>query len=183
MRFRRSIPRAFTLIEVMIVIAIIAIVMTASIPMVWKALSKDPMAKAVNDMIEGCKTARDRAILQNKPYDFVIRTRGETEAEVAIEASQIRGETAAPAGGTETRIHDSGSLMGGFPRLIGDEVAIRMLAVNFVDLVEDPNANEARIRFFPNGTSDDFTVVLEYRGLRRTVTVDMITGTAYELIK
>jgi prepilin-type N-terminal cleavage/methylation domain-containing protein len=184
MRIGRTTPRGFTLIEIMIVIGIIAVVMTAGIPMFWKALAKDSMAKAVNDVLEGCKTARDRAILQNAPYDFIVRTRHDLEAEFNVEASQIRGQTgAAGTGSAAPAAHGPTSLMGGFPRVLSDEVAIRMLAVNFVDLVEDPNASEARVRFFPNGTCDDFTIVLERGAVRRTVTVDIITGTAYELIK
>ena len=37
----------------MIVIAILAIIITAGIPMMWKAMAKNQMAKAVSDVIEG----------------------------------------------------------------------------------------------------------------------------------
>lgn len=166
----------------MIVIAIIMVITTAGIPMVWKALTKDPLAKAVNDVLEGCKTARDRAILQNRPFDFVIRNREENKAEMNVEASVIKdnsGGAPAPAPAKVT-MGEPGSLVGSFPRSLGEDVAIELLAVNFIDHMD---TSEARARFYPNGTSDEFTVTFNRRGIRRTITVDIITGRAYELIK
>lgn len=162
----------------MIVIAILALVMTAGIPMMTRALSKDQLAKAVNDTLEGCKLARDRAILQNRPYDFVIRNRSEHDAEMAVEASVLKvagptpGVTAASVGTKEV-----GSLVGDFPRKLGKDVAIELVYVNLVDLM---NASEARVRFNPNGTSDEFTIIYAFNGKRRTIKVDIITGSAWE---
>jgi len=56
--------RGFTLIEIMIVLAIIMIIMTIGVPSVMRGLTRDDLSRAMNDTIEGCKTARDRAILQ-----------------------------------------------------------------------------------------------------------------------
>ena len=171
--------RAFTLIEVMIVISIVAIVMTAGIPMMWKALAKDQLASAVNDVIEGCKAARERAILQDRPYDFVVRNKNETDTEMLVEASKIRDPSGLAFAGGDTPIRDTG-LIGGFPRQLGADVIVELVAVNFIDHM---GASEARARFYPNGMSDDFTIVFQHNGRQRTVTVDIITGTAYELIK
>jgi prepilin-type N-terminal cleavage/methylation domain-containing protein len=179
--FRATTRRAFTLVEVMIVIAIIMVVTTAGIPMVWRALAKDPLAKAVNDVLEGCKTARDRAILQNRPFDFVIRNRDENDAEVAVEPSKIKDSSglAFPGSATATG-SEPGSLIGAFPRKLGADVAVELLAVNFIDHM---GASEARVRFYQNGTSDEFTVAFMRNGVRRTITVDIITGAAYEVLK
>jgi prepilin-type N-terminal cleavage/methylation domain-containing protein len=190
--------RAFTLIEIMIVIAIIMMVITTGIPLVTRVLNRDPLAAAVNDTLEGCKLARDRAILQNRPYEFVIRNRGENDAEFAVEPAKIKaagpttassttsssstastisgasGETPAPAGSTK----EVGSLVGDFPRKLGKDVAIDFLFVNFIDLMD---ASEARVRFYPNGTSDEFSVSYSYQGKRRTIKVDIVTGAAWEV--
>lgn len=180
MNFRSPKRSAFTLIEVMIVIAIVGIVMTAGIPMMWKALSKDQLSKAVNDVIEGCKTARDRAILQNRPYDFVIRNRSEKDAELTVEAARIKDPSGLAFPGSDKPMREPGSLMGDFPRKLGDDVMIELLDVNFVDHM---GATEARVRFYPNGTSDEFTILMKKDGVQRHVRVDIITGTAYEVVK
>jgi hypothetical protein len=38
------------------------------------------------------------------------------------------------------------------------------------------DAEEARVKFFPNGTSDDFTIVLESSAGTRKVSLDCITA-------
>jgi prepilin-type N-terminal cleavage/methylation domain-containing protein len=177
---RPSSRRAFTLIEIMIVIGIIAMVMTAGVPMMWRALAKDPLAKAVNDVLEGCKLARDMSILQNKPYEFVIRNRTENDAEMLVEAAKIKDPSGLAFPGSDKPAHSAGSLASAFPRKLGEDVAVELLAVNLADMME---ASEARARFYPNGTADEFTVVFHRNGVRRTVQVDIITGAAFEVIK
>jgi type II secretory pathway pseudopilin PulG len=176
----------------MIVIGIIALVMTAGIPLMTRAMNKNQLAKAINDTLEGCKLARDRAILQNKPYDFVIRNRTETEAEITVEEAREKdpgatpsamagtsaGTTAAPAGTAAGSGKNPGSLLGDFPRKLGDDVAVELVYVNMIDHMGAP---EARVRFFPNGTSDEFMVTFAYQGNRRTVKVDIVTGAAWEV--
>ena len=171
----------------MIVIGIIALVMTAGVPLMTRAMNKNQLAKAVNDTLEGCKLARDRAILQNKPYDFVIRNRTENDAEITVETARLKdpgatasamaassaGTSAAPASSTK----DPGSLLGDFPRKLGDDVAVELVYVNMIDHMD---AAEARVRFYPNGTSDEFMITFAHGGNRRTIKVDIITGAAWE---
>jgi hypothetical protein len=164
----------------MIVIAIVAIVITAGIPMMWKALAKDQMAKAVHDIIEGCKLARDRAILHNRPYDFEIRIQGEHEVDLNVESAKIKDPSGLAFPGSDQSVREPGSLVGDFPRKLGDEVNIQLLDVNFVDHMA---AAEARVRFFPNGTCDEFTVLLERAGAQRHIRADIITGSVYEVVK
>src|SRR4051794_23869388 len=67
----------FTLIEIMIVLAIIMVIMTMGVPSVIRGLSRDDLSRAMNDTVEGCKTARDRAILHGVPYEFVLTSEGQ----------------------------------------------------------------------------------------------------------
>ena len=60
----RLAPRAFTLIEIMIVVGIMGIVMAMSVPIVYKVWRKAPMRQAVKDIVEVCSHARARAIMQ-----------------------------------------------------------------------------------------------------------------------
>ena len=65
-------PRAFTLIEIMIVVAIMGIVMTMSVPVVYKLWRKAPLRQAVKDIVEVCSHARARAIMQGQVTEVVI---------------------------------------------------------------------------------------------------------------
>src|SRR6266851_341727 len=69
----RPAARAFTLIEIMVVVAIIAIVMTIGIPfMKYTFVGGEGIDKAVRDVKEACSHARANAILNGVETDLVI---------------------------------------------------------------------------------------------------------------
>jgi hypothetical protein len=147
-------------------------------------MQKNDLARAVNDVMEGCKMARDRAILQGIPYDFTLSGAGEMnispapirDANMPSKPGGEFGETVSPP---TVEAIPSGTVMSGFPRKLGEDVMIQLIDVNFIDHMQ---AEEARVRFYPNGISDHFTVVLNWQGKQRTVNLDIITGTPEELI-
>jgi prepilin-type N-terminal cleavage/methylation domain-containing protein len=180
MIFRSTTRRAFTLIEVMIVLMIVGIVASAGIPMIWKAMEKDQMAKAMHDVLEGAKLARDRAILHNRPFDFVIKVHAENEVEMDVESAKIKDPSGLAFAGSDQTFKEPGSLMGKFPRKLGSDVIVRMVDINFIDHMQ---AGEARVRFFPNGTCDEFSLILEHHSLQRQIRADIITGSVFEVVK
>jgi prepilin-type N-terminal cleavage/methylation domain-containing protein len=70
--------RAFTLIEIMIVVAIMGIIMAMGIPSLVRASRKEGMRKAVSDIVDACSDARADAILNSKTSDMVIRPQDRT---------------------------------------------------------------------------------------------------------
>jgi Tfp pilus assembly protein FimT len=163
--------------EIMIVIAIIAIIMTTGIPSMVRALQRDDLARAVHDTIEGGKTARDRAILQGIPYEFVLRENGEMDVRALPPEQRISMTVDSKAASTAKL---QGAPYSGFPRKLGEDVMIQMVDVNFVNHMQDA---EARVRFFPNGTCDEFTVVYAWKGKQRTVMADIVTGEVTEFVR
>ena len=162
----------------MIVVAIMAIVMTIGLPSMFRALRKDDLARAINDTIEGCKTARDRAILQSVSYEFVVRENGELDVRQLPAEPGSRAAFARPSGSAPAALPSAP--YAGFPRKLGEDVMVQLIDVNFISHMERP---EARIRFWPNGTSDEFTVVYAWIGKQRTVMVDLVTGQATEFVR
>jgi type II secretion system protein H len=65
--------RAFTLIEIMIVVAIIGVIATISVPSLLSTMRKEGMRKAVSDVTELLATARAQAILKNETTTVSFR--------------------------------------------------------------------------------------------------------------
>lgn len=172
--------RGFTLIEIMIVVAIMGIMLTAGIPVINRAFNRDELGKAVNDIVEGCKAARDRAILQGVPFEFVVKEDGELAVEVARDNDPSQPSQTQPTAARSTaRIAEW--IGADFPRKLGEHVAIELIDVNFIDHM---GVDEARVRFYPNGTSDEFTVVMATaKAGQRQISLDVVTGLADEVVR
>ena len=166
----------FTLIEIMIVVAIMAIIMTMSVPIVYKVWHKAPMRKAVSELVEVCSNARARAIMHSTMTEVVFHSDdGRFEVSGGGGApSPGGGQIAAPMSGMPTA---SGSGMSG---QIPENVAIASLKINGVRYVprEDVDVHEARVRFYPNGTCDEMRLVFlsdagEFQGVFLEITTSL----------
>ena len=170
-RFRHG----FTLIEIMVVVGIAALVMATAVPFVWSALKKDPMRQATSDVVEACSHARARAIFGGTPTELVFHPQART---MSIQAAPNPSPSASGGDGGQavSKVPTPPGGSADFSARIADEVFIEELAVNFLPYKD---AEEARVRYFPNGTSDEFTVILNYRGTQmRKISLDVITGLA-----
>src|SRR5215469_7583162 len=76
--FRVS-ERAFTLIEIMVVVAIMGIILAAGIPSLYGFLHKAGLRKTTSDIVETCQSARSVAILGGSPTELVFHPREGTE--------------------------------------------------------------------------------------------------------
>ena len=130
-----SFAKAFTLIEVMVVVAIMGIILAAGIPSLYGFFHKEGLRKTVSDIMETCQSARSQAILSGSPVDLVFHPK-----EGTCEAS-------ASGGGYGAWAHSAKF----------EDCSIEMLDVN---LQECKDFESAKVRFFPNGTSDEMTLVL-----------------------
>ncbi|MEP6664328.1 MAG: type II secretion system protein [Verrucomicrobiota bacterium] len=70
--------RAFTLIEIMVVVAIMAIIMAMGVPSVVNAMRKEGMRKAISELTEACNAARAAAIMSGSTAELVIHPRDRT---------------------------------------------------------------------------------------------------------
>jgi prepilin-type N-terminal cleavage/methylation domain-containing protein len=183
--------QAYTLIEILIVCAIIGIVMTMSIPMLYYKLHPDSMKAAVENMMEACSHARASAILNASPIDLVIRAgnpgepttlsiQAATYAKPAFAGEEVESPSVS---GEDWRMPErragpsAGNAPINFSAKIPDSVAFELMEVNFQDAME---YEQVRVRFYPNGTSDEFKCLLfrPATNERRLITVEVVTGLA-----
>lgn len=157
-RRHRLLPSsAFTLIEIMLVVGILAIVLGMAVPPLYRGMSKEPMRQAVSGVMDACTAARSAAILEGKTVAVVFHPQTRIFAAESGSLSQKPGASS------------SGQ--------ISDSIGIEMLDVNMMEYRE---AEVARVRFFANGTCDEFTLILqsdkgEYRKLSMEPTTGIIT--------
>jgi Prokaryotic N-terminal methylation motif len=143
--------RAFTMLELMIVCAIMFIILAMGVPAIISATHRDPMSQAIVDITDACEGsaghagARSVAIMNGKQTLLRIFPR-------------------------ERRIQADG----GFSATFSDRVTFRFLDVNFMNCLDQ---DYAEVRFYPNGTCDEFTLILQAdTGESRKITLDAITS-------
>ena len=167
----------------MIVCAIMGVVLTIAIPTIYRYFHPESLEGAVRSLMEACSHARAHAILHGNYTELVIHpidrtfqvTQGSTPApsapgEARLESHNVAGEEwrmqdrdPAPAAGT-----------GIFNGKISDKILIEMVDVNFV---EHKDMDVARVRFYPNGTSDEFTIVLRGENDQwRKISLEVVTA-------
>jgi Tfp pilus assembly major pilin PilA len=140
----------------MIVVAIMGIVMTMSVPIVYKVWRKAPLRKAVADVVEVCSHARARAIMQGNMTMVVIHPKVNRLDVVSSAASPPRstGEDGAPTGVSVPAATGSG-----LSAQLPSEVIIQELDINMSG-VEFRDVETAIVRFYPNGICDEMKMVL-----------------------
>ena len=157
----RSLP-GFTLIELMMVVAIIGLMVASGVPAILSITREAPLRKAVNDVKEICGRARAQAILQGQTMTVVFHPR--------LRQMDFSGgtSTSGPVAPT-TRVSQKPVTATEFDT----RVAIEGLGINNLDFTD---SEEARVRFFSNGTSDEMTLVLSSSGEYRKITLEVTTA-------
>ena len=179
--------RAFTLIELMIVVGIIAIVMTIAIPTVRNVLEGHGITKAMKDVMEACSQARAQAILSGSITELHLRP---GDRSFAVRTAQVQrvptegGELSSPdLGGNDWRMPKGGSGSGGgeavtgFSVTLADRYVIEGVGINGLDFTEDEDSS---VLFYPNGTTDEFSIILfdPETNERRNIWLEVVTGLA-----
>lgn len=180
LNLRRS--RAFTLIEIMVVIGIMAIIFAISIPSIYRQMHKDSMRQAVTDVLDACGRARERAILTGVPTEVRIRP-----GDRMISVSGSSAPAATPGAnrtysfegeaGQEQMVEHKAGTGELFSAKISDRITFTYIEVNQETDLEQ--VEEVVFVFFPNGTADEAGLVLRSDDNEaRSILVDVITGIA-----
>jgi type II secretion system protein H len=159
--------RAFTLIEIMIVVAIIGLMAAMGIPSMLQMWQKEGMRKAVSDVKDVLDTARTQAILQGRTKAVVFHPHDKK-----LEVSDVAANESDTTEGSVAAQTQAGALTAA---VLPDNVDIAMLDINLMDF---SGADAARVRFFPNGTCDELTLVLHANDAWEKITLEFSTAIA-----
>ena len=146
----------------MMVVAIIGLMVASGVPAILSITREAPLRKAVNDVKEICGRARAQAILQGQTMTVVFHPR--------LRQMDYSGgtSTSGPVAPT-TRVSQKPVTATEFDT----SVSIEGLGINNFDYTE---SDEARVRFFSNGTSDEMILVLSSNGEYRKITLEVTTA-------
>jgi len=159
---KSSIANGFTLIELMMVVAIVGLMMATGVPAILSVTREAPLRKAVNDVMDICRSARAQAILQGQTMTVVFRPR-------------LREVTFSGGAGTSVPPTRAGRAAVN-ATTFDPSVVIEGLGINNFDYTDSDG--EAYVHFFANGTSDEMTLVLSSNGEYRKITLEEITALA-----
>lgn len=167
--------KAFTLIEMLMVVGLIAIFFLAiGIPAfaIMRDNDKAPLRQAVLDIQTGLKNTRSQAILNHHPMDFVISSES---GGMSVQKSSNRGaggRSELPAQERQTSSWGDFDFKATLPD--SSEVGLDRIEVNLINVMD---SNEVRVRFYPNGTCDEFRMILRSStGEIREITLEVTTG-------
>ena len=179
--FRRQVgllapPRAaFTLIEIMVVVGILGMVLVLGVPPFVRSMQKDPLRQAVSDLVEACSTARAQSILRGVPMEVVIRATERQLGVAHVPDAQMK-QAGAGAESSEPPA-DPAAKPPSFSAHLHDDVRVSLLYVNLKNQM-DLDTDECQVHFYPNGTSDEFTIVVETPAGVRKISLECVTGLA-----
>jgi prepilin-type N-terminal cleavage/methylation domain-containing protein len=171
MPHRPARARGFTLVEIMIAVSIMALVLAVGAPVMFQGMQKEGLRKAVSDVVEACSHARAFAILKGVPTELVIRAE---DGQISVE--QVRDSNlnslSEPDGSARPA---AAGARPNFSARLDDDIIVELVHVNFIDQMEFP---ETRVRFFPNGTSDEFSIILRSIRGKQMISLDVVTALA-----
>jgi prepilin-type N-terminal cleavage/methylation domain-containing protein len=161
----RKLRRAFTLIELMVVVGIMGLILAAGIPSLYKLWQKEGMRKVTSEVLELCGKARAQAILGGKPTDLVFYPL-EHRITISGGGGGVSANETPPSVGAAS----------GQSVTIPEDFSIEMLDIN---LSEYRESEWARVRFYADGMSDELTFVLRSpKNEYKKITTEVTTGLA-----
>ena len=157
--------RAFTLVEIMVVVAVMGLLIAISIPAFRKIMNKAPLEQGISDVESLCRQARAEAIVKQRAMDVVLN---ETEETVALTTAARVINAPDPFTGLmiktteETRLIDQAFL----------EVDLQIIE----PAPDEFTLDEIRIRFYPNGTAETLALRVADDDEAYLLTLDPVTG-------
>jgi len=171
MKNARSSRAGFTLIEIMVVVAIMGLILTMGIPSIYQLAKKEGMRRAVSDMKDVLTNARAQAILTGTEVQVKFYP---PENRFEVSGGGTRASTDPLSGEAAPAPPPSSAPNNTTAATLPADISFGMLQVNLLNYRE---SEWTRVRFFPNGTSDELRLVLvSEKGDARGLELEPTTG-------
>jgi hypothetical protein len=131
------------------------------------------MTQAVKDIVEVFSHARARAIMQGTQTEVIIHPR---ENRLALAGAGSAPQPPQDAGG-EVPLSAPAATGSGLSAQLSKDVIIEMLDVNMSG-IEFNDADQVKIRFYPNGVADELRLLLFDGRDRMGIELEITTGLA-----
>jgi prepilin-type N-terminal cleavage/methylation domain-containing protein len=171
----------FTLVEIMIVVAVIGVTLGIGIPSMFRMMHREGIRAASSDVLEACAKARAAAILSGRTVELQILPESrQFNVVTATSAPEPQDSVLDPQPEPAPELAEDrppAPAIAPFSAKLDESISLELLDVNFLELKDAP---EVRVKFHPNSTSDEFTVVLrskadEWRKISLEVTTALAT--------
>lgn len=180
---RRGGRRAFTLIEIMLVVAIVGMVAALAFVAVAKGFHRNALQQATEDIREACRIARDQAIVHCTTMEFrFYPSDGRIEVGTApVDVSPDSGITdAPPLDRAQSPEQAEAAAKASTPKGFSGHVDLQTLDLKMLDVnfQEQKDSDMARVKFYANGTCDECTIILFYpdTGQTRKISLELVTA-------
>ena len=157
--------RAFTLVEIMVVVAVMGLLIGISIPAFRNITKKAPLEQGISDVESLCRQARAEAIVGQQAMDVVFN---ESEEIVALTAAARVINAPDPFTGLMIKTTEETQLI--------DQVALEVDLQIIEPEPDEFTLDEIRIRFYPNGTSETLALRVAGDDEAYLLTLDPVTG-------
>jgi prepilin-type N-terminal cleavage/methylation domain-containing protein len=148
--------RAFTLIEIMIVVAIMGMIAAMGLPSILKVMQREGMRKGMKDFTDACFDARAKAIVDGQKVVLIIHPL-QNDRSFYVEGGGAKG----------MRLSQEDNFR------LPDGVEFSAVGNNSQDCTL---WDTVPVGFYPNGTCDEMTVVIDDRKDYRKISLEFSTG-------
>lgn len=167
-----SSAKGYTLIELVVVVALLAIVATITFPRAQRSVRRAPIDKASYLLLEAFNVARLRSVCSGQIC--LVRIRSEDGLVEVVNEHSLAFTGSGLELGDGSQQKTTKRSLPTFRAFLPSEVAFRQLSVNGMDMMQE---KEAFVAFYPNGTCDALLAVLiDIEGERRHLETDIVTG-------
>ena len=158
--------RAFTLIEIMVVVAVIAIIIGISVPTFRAFFNKAPLERAISDVEVLCREARSKAIQDQRSMDLIIN-----DAENTLTLSTAARVVRQPDEFTGKLVRSTQE---------AEKLTQVTLETELEVILPEPDepGADVQIRFYPNGTAETLELVVSSTEGGYRLVIDPVTGHA-----
>ena len=146
----------FTLMEIMIVVAIIGLMAAMGLPSIMMSVKKEGMRKAVSDFEDVCFEARKDAIIHQQTVAIAIYPQ---EGRFGVAGAEGNSSSS-----SDDKVRSS---------TLPDGIVFKMVDIFHQDYAE---SDKALVFFYRDGTCDEGFFVLSGRGDNRKIVLDYTTG-------